>query len=1245
VWLIDGVDEALDRNRHLLDTITAAVEAAPVEHLRHLRLLLFSRPYAELEVFRDRLQGRYAGLTDRTRLPRYWLTRLDRAAAAALVGLDRFAAVVDLIGRNDLRPVAGYPIVLNFLRTYRETDCLSVPDVWRGVLMALLGGPRSNRAVRFATELNDRFAAACRIAAVITLTGRDAIRPWSPDRDEPTLDTLFQTPVGPQLAAAREACESALFTVADPRASRFAQRNTPDWLTAFALADLPRPRLRSALSASDGTLAPRMREAAWLIREVNPASRTVIDQLTGGGLLPSDAFEPTLAEVLRILDHLEELAAASPWGLRVGFEMPEDLARLRVGGLGAILATRLRDPQRPSRVKRLLIDVAETTTAADAVEAAVDLVLDPTQEDELRYDAIWMVALLGGPAHLRALEGPIGQGGGESENECRLRGVLVREFLNRGMWPPWQVVLNAPRVNPDLADSRYMIFQWVLQRMTVEDARHLLPHLGELFRRHADEHRPDVLPQFLARAVELVLREPPPAPGDIEALCGFVAEVAGDPHGWSVAHEVAERLRPYTSARRRLYRHDIGAAGDRQILAWQFLEPQDWRWLRDQALTEWPGNQEDWGHALWLAVRAREGGHLDEDEWGEFVQLVERNVPGLPAEFDAQRRRFEQERAEREAARRERAARDPARRPLAEQVQRLLDRPGLPAPDLMRQLGRICFVDRPAAHPGAPGGWIDLPAELRRRVLDACCRGLESGEPTLIPPSGSYPVSILAKGAAFAQVVGSSDHAAWLTDRMIRSWLPTALFAQRSGDWDGLIAACDAVSGPATESALLNTITLHVCRDDRLFDLRRIPAAWWTDAMTGRLAELVSDGTVPPPARAELLGQLAQRSPERAEPVAAAWATRPVAADEGDHLRQAGLNVLLARNPARALDLIEAGVATRGAAALEELPVLWGRHDWRAVRVEEWPLVQVERLAGLLLQAYPVAPDPEIPDGFVTPADELRQLRDQLVRVLMENDDEQAQTVLDRLAAFDPQVRARVLTFRANQRAAQFLPGVDPSAARDPAALSMRNAVQLLDRADFRLIRSPADLLDAVLEALRQIDVTVGHDLPMLYSAPDSSRSRNHLHEDALQAYLRRRLLDELSRVADGVEVHIAREDQVARRQRLDLRVVTPRHGGTGLAQVVVEVKWSTNEETRSGLVDQLGNRYLLGEGLTHGVFAVGWSGGWYPRDGSGWNTDLARLVAYLTTQRDGYCQDGQPGASLRIQPFVLDARWSRTNQ
>lgn len=296
----------------------------------------------------------------------------------------------------------------------------------------------------------------------------------------------------------------------------------------------------------------------------------------------------------------------------------------------------------------------------------------------------------------------------------------------------------------------------------------------------------------------------------------------------------------------------------------------------------------------------------------------------------------------------------------------------------------------------------------------------------------------------------------------------------------------------------------------------------------------------------------------------------------------------------------------------------------------------------MLLGAYPVTTDPELGNGPVTPAHDLRRLRDRLITALLNHSDKYAAEVLDRLAVFDPIVRARVDTHRANQLAAQYLPAIDPSAARDPDALSVRDAVLLLNRAGFRLIRSPDDLLDAVLEALRSVNADVGDDLAMLYSNPDRKRNRKPLYEDALQAYLRRRLIDELRRLADRIEVTIFREDQIARRQRLDLRILAPLYGGSGLTQVVVEVKWSMNSETRTGLVEQLGDRYLIGEGLTHGVFLVGWTGEWRSGDGSRAKTDKQYLNDFLTTQRDSYCASGQPGERLRIEPFVLDVEWSK---
>lgn len=425
--------------------------------------------------------------------------------------------------------------------------------------------------------------------------------------------------------------------------------------------------------------------------------------------------------------------------------------------------------------------------------------------------------------------------------------------------------------------------------------------------------------------------------------------------------------------------------------------------------------------------------------------------------------------------------------------------------------------------------------------------------------------------------------------------------------------------------------------------------------MTDQVGRLLQDDAIRPRGRRELLEQLVHRCPERADPIAADWARRPVAGDDTDQLRQGGRNVLLVRNPTAALDLIEPDFAARGTAALEELSALWGwRHEVH-VRWEHWPLDLLERLGRLLLNGYPPAIDPELRDGFVTPDQELRQIRGQLINLLLQRPDPDAQTVVDRLIELAPTVRAWVATPRASEQAGQLVRTFDPTASRDPAALTVSEAVQVLDRAAYRLIRSACDLLDAALEALGNIQSDVGHDLPMLYEAPKRAtkdkqpknkkgKPREHLHEDALRAYLRRRLLEQLRLVVDGIDVQIVREDQVAWRQRLDLRVTAPCHGSRSLATVVIEVKWSTNPETRTGLVDQLGERYLRGEELTHGVFLVAWSGWWRRGDRTKKNTSRHELEQYLTDQRDNYCQAGQPGAGFRMEPYVLDVRWNRAD-
>jgi hypothetical protein len=1258
IWLIDGVDERLDRNEHLFLMLLTEIGRAPKDHLRQLRLVLFSRPYAESSDFRDQLDGCYTKVTGRSESRKYWLARPDRDAAEQIVGAESFPRVMEVIRKNNLQRVAGYPIVLQYLAQYREAADLSIATVWRGVLEALLGERQTNQRAQFETELSDRFNAACQIAAILTLMRRNDIWDYAMDPDVPTFDAVFSHAENRLRAAARDACQTAVFTALPQRgAFRFAQRNVQDWFTAFALEKLPLPALRSALSDENGKLATRLAESARLIETVTDRDEvhTEIEQLSGGTLLPSDVFEPTLADALRCIGRLEELAQNSPWGVRIRDE--ESLARLRVDGLGKVIATRLRDPARPAQVKRLLMDVANATRASEVVDVAVELVLDISQHDEVRFDAMWLTSRLGGQDHLRRLEGPIAECDGGSDVDQRLRGMLISELLRRELWPVWRAALHAPPVDRDVIDSRAHFFYSLPDQLTIRDARQLLPHFAALFGRHADFHHPDGLPAFLNRAIELVIRQQTPDAQDIDELVRFALGLANEDHGWAAIQRVAAHLRPFVAARRRFYEHDIEAIRrgefQRRIMAQWLLIPEDWQWLRDQALGPWKGVHQVWDDAYSLARESRLTGQLTEVEWEDFVATVEQHAPGLPAQFEHNIAQCETERQEREAEQRERDERDPARRPLAERVSTLLDDESLRDDRRMRQLGILGFPRAVGLHDQRSGEWGTLPAELRKRALDACRRGLEAGEPTAIPEGRSFPGTILDESAAFSQVVLSPEHAGWLSEPIIGRWLRTALFAQLGENWPALIRACWAVSPPATERVLTDVINDQTTRYDEPIQLAMIPSECWTDAMIEQLARLATDGAVRPRGRGALLLQVVACSPGRAASIAADWAARPVVEDDSDHLRQAGRNALLLIDPAHALGLIEPDACKRGTSALEELHVLHGWPDEPHIRWAQWPLALIEQLGALLLNVYPPTNDPVSHSGFVTTNHDLRQLRDAIITFLLQRSDKEANAALDRLAQLDANVRAWVESRRASEQARQLIPTFDPSASRDPAAMSRSEAVRIVDRKDYRLIRCADDLLDTVMEALGQINRPreIGYDVALLYNAPDrrakakpATRAivRKHLEEDALQTYLRRRLIELLPRFVDGAKIKMYREDQISLRGRLDIRVTAPCHGTRGTATVVIEVKWSDNSETRSGLVDQLGERYLLREGLTHGIFLVGWCGEWCPGAGRHGMTDAEELRRFLRKQKDEFCAPGQPGETLRIEPYVLDARWSQ---
>ena len=276
----------------------------------------------------------------------------------------------------------------------------------------------------------------------------------------------------------------------------------------------------------------------------------------------------------------------------------------------------------------------------------------------------------------------------------------------------------------------------------------------------------------------------------------------------------------------------------------------------------------------------------------------------------------------------------------------------------------------------------------------------------------------------------------------------------------------------------------------------------------------------------------------------------------------------------------------------------------------------------------------------------------------MGGDPEALASLLD----IEPRLRERYESELKQQEASQLLLDLRRKeeslrSISDRASIPLDRVVRLLDETDYRLIRSDDDLLEALVEMITKIGTEAAYDLSMLYGKPEPEEKqgekatggikskvkkakkkanvRRRLDEDALQAYVHRRLNDMHPARIPGVEIEVIREPQVKYQRRFDLKVSAPTLDRE-LVTVIIEIKWSDNPETEASLVDQLAREYLLEHGKTHGIHLIGWMGEW--RKGGKLSHDLQELKKHLGAQVESL-KASEEGRSLRIEPCVLDLR------
>lgn len=315
----------------------------------------------------------------------------------------------------------------------------------------------------------------------------------------------------------------------------------------------------------------------------------------------------------------------------------------------------------------------------------------------------------------------------------------------------------------------------------------------------------------------------------------------------------------------------------------------------------------------------------------------------------------------------------------------------------------------------------------------------------------------------------------------------------------------------------------------------------------------------------------------------------------------------------------EAPASPSGAAAEEAADSSLGGFPAPDVDLESLPSLELEQLSSRLIEGLP----PE--SAFPGREEDLCFLRDAIPALLLRRGQEGDAEALERLAAKHPSVRSWLDHARAQQGAEGLVAGL----VRTPGSgghVPVAQVVRLLQDGRYRLLRTHDDLQAVVREELERIAADAKNHLAMLYRPRDKS---GHLHEDALQAYLHCRLGDRLgSGVLEPRPIFQNREPLAARNTRNDLKIQTTALDGRPLT-LIIEVKWSDNADMPTSLVEQLGKGYLLENGLTHGIYLVGWCG----RGASG----LEALRTELEEQARLFRLE-QP--EISIAPVVLDLTW-----
>ncbi len=449
-WLIDAIDDDARCKEKRVHEILDLVERLDEAERNRLLLLMFCRENEQPPEVLEHLGELYPIDRGVGTLLTVRLAPPDREEAAIIAGSDaKFARVCQSIIANGLEPIGGFPCVIKELAKQDASSPLSLADVWRRVLTRMLTDERVEwEPVHNLPVMPDRFQATARIAAALTLSGREEVDDGLGHSTNPTIPEFFSG-VFPRIDQLRSAARFSLRTAVFQRSAtgyRIVEHHVQEWFTAFALEKARVSKLRP-LFEDAGTPFARLHGVLAFLYEITVSNevRNWIIEMNGGVPPRSEAAPWTLDQAAAALDHLQELARKTTWKLRVWRE--KGLENLRAPGIGAEVASRLGALGVTDSEKELLLEVAQVLQLSEVSAVAEQIVRDASEPDNVRTSAAYLVAAVGSDMQLEGLAPFVETAQSGSREERVLLSVLIRALFKRGLWSHAQAFKYAPKPN------------------------------------------------------------------------------------------------------------------------------------------------------------------------------------------------------------------------------------------------------------------------------------------------------------------------------------------------------------------------------------------------------------------------------------------------------------------------------------------------------------------------------------------------------------------------------------------------------------------------------------------------------------------------------------------------------------------------------------------------------------------------------------------------------------------------------